>query len=456
MDSRLGAQLNANFTSQLSGVLQVVAEQRHDATYRPRVEWANLKYEFTPDLSIRAGRIVLPILMVSDSRKVGYAQPWVRPPVELYSLIPLTSSDGIDLSYRMHLGEVNNTLQIGIGGTSADTPDGGEAISKDGWLISDTVEYGDASFHFAYSRSKLTVEPFKVLFDGFREYSANAAQLAQTAAAMLPPGHPLATRAAAEASRANAVAEKYDPDSKRLSIISVGGSYDPGDWFIMAEWAQTDNKSVYGKRQGWYATGGYRFGAFTPYLSYAEAKLKSRQNDPGIAALPVGTPFDAAVVPLNMGAAALSAELNEQLSGAAKQKTISLGVRWDFARSAALKLQYDRSHIGSGSTGTLDHALPDFRPGGKFEVFSATVDFVFKGARNHVFLKTNSNLHGRHRPEPCCANLPGRSRARGFGEKQCKQPERQPGDGYLPWQDKPIPQRRTGDTARSGRRLAYP
>lgn len=384
VDSRLGVQLSAQLTPQLSGVLQVVSEQRHDASYNPRVEWANLKYEFTPDFSVRAGRIVLPILMVSDSRKVGYAQPWVRPPVEVYSLIPLTSSDGIDFSYRMHFGEVNNTLQVGIGGTSAATPDGGDAKSKDGWLLSNTLEYGDASFHFAYSRSKLTVEPFKELFNGYRSYSANATQLAQAAAqgaAFFPPLGVLAARAAEEAARANAIAEKYDPDSKRLNIITLGGSYDPGNWFVMAEWAQTDNKSVYGKRQGWFATGGYRFGAFTPYVSYAEAKLKSNQSDPGIGTLPgitTGDPrIDGAIPLLNGGAAALNGELNDQLSGAAKQKTITLGVRWDFARNAALKLQYDHSDIGSGSPGTLDHLAPGFEPGGKFEVFSATIDFVF-------------------------------------------------------------------------------
>lgn len=368
VDSRLGVQLNADITPQLSGVLQVVAEQRHDKSYRPRVEWANLKYEVTPDFNIRAGRIVLPILMVSDSRKVGYAQPWVRPPVEVYSLIPLTSSDGIDMSYRLSFGDVNNTLHVGIGlrDISAGLPDGGDVIAKDGWVISDTLEYGNASLHVAYARSKVTVEAFRPLFGGYRDYAAGAAAL--------PFG--LGTQAAADAS---ALTEKYDPDNKRFTILSIGGSYDPGNWFVMAEWAQTESKSVYGKRQGWYATSGYRFGAFTPYVSYAEAKLKSNQSDSGLAALSMtGSPFiDPFISGLNDGAAQLNAKLNEQLSGAAIQKTVSLGVRWDFARNAALKLQYDHSRLGSGSPGTLDHLQPGFEPGGKFEVFSATVDFVF-------------------------------------------------------------------------------
>lgn len=80
MDSRIGGQADARFTSQTSGVIQVISEQREDASYRPEIECANLKYELTPDLSVRVGRFVLGAFMQADSRKVGYSYPWVRPP----------------------------------------------------------------------------------------------------------------------------------------------------------------------------------------------------------------------------------------------------------------------------------------------------------------------------------------------------------------------------------------
>jgi hypothetical protein len=81
VDSRLGAQVMARFTPQLSAMLQVISEQRYNDTYTPHVEWANITYQPTPELSLRVGRIVLPTFLISDSRKVGYANPWVRPPV---------------------------------------------------------------------------------------------------------------------------------------------------------------------------------------------------------------------------------------------------------------------------------------------------------------------------------------------------------------------------------------
>ncbi|MCB2218650.1 hypothetical protein [Desulfofustis glycolicus] len=100
VDSRLGLQMAANLLLRLTGIVQVVAEQRYDDTYTPTIEWANLAFAITPDLNVRVGRMVLPVSIVSECRKAGNANPRVRPPEEVYRLIPVTNFDGIDLSYR--------------------------------------------------------------------------------------------------------------------------------------------------------------------------------------------------------------------------------------------------------------------------------------------------------------------------------------------------------------------
>lgn len=375
VDTRLGLQMRANLTSQLSAVVQVLAEQRYDGSYRPGFEWANISYEATPEFTLRAGRIVLPTFLTSDTRKVGYTQPWVRPPVELYSLMPITSSDGVDLTYRLRLGEVNHSLKAAYGGTDARVPDGGKVKVRDGWLLADTIEYGAATFHVAHARSKVTLEPFDELFSGYRNLANQAGQFATVLGGF---GHPAASQYAGASAQAARIADQYEADSQRMDFIGIGASYDPGRWFVMAEWGQTDYNSIFGKRQAWYTTAGFRWRAFTPYVTYARARLKSRSSDPGTGMpAPLGPPFTATSAALAVGAAQLDAALNEGLSGAPEQKTYSIGIRWDFAKNAAFKLQYDHSDIGSGSPGTLDHATDRFRPGGRFDVWSATVDFVF-------------------------------------------------------------------------------
>jgi hypothetical protein len=101
VDSTLGAQVVATFTPQWSATLQLVSEQLTNNSYKPHVEWANVKYQVTPDFSLRVGRTLLSSFMFSDTRKVGYANPWVRPSVEAYSLVPVTTSDGADATYKL-------------------------------------------------------------------------------------------------------------------------------------------------------------------------------------------------------------------------------------------------------------------------------------------------------------------------------------------------------------------
>ncbi|HEU4376546.1 MAG TPA: hypothetical protein VFS02_23835, partial [Telluria sp.] len=96
VDSRLGAQLAVKAGKQWSAVLQVVSEQRIDGSYRPVVEWANIKLALCPDVALRFGRIALPMFLAADYRKVGYAYPWARTPVEVYGAIPFSHSDGLD------------------------------------------------------------------------------------------------------------------------------------------------------------------------------------------------------------------------------------------------------------------------------------------------------------------------------------------------------------------------
>lgn len=334
VDSRIAAQVTANFTPQLSAVLQAIAGQNYDNSYRPHVEWANIQYQITPDFSIRAGRIVLPVFLLTDTLNVGYTYPWVRPPIEVYRLLPVSNNDGLDFSYRLHLGEMTNTVQAGIGKSDVKLINsGGTAEARDAWGFSNTLEYGSFTAHVTYRHARLTVPSVNALFDAFRLFG--------------PQGI--------------AIADKYGSDDKPNSVIAVGVSYDPGNWFVMSEWGQGDANAFLGKRDAWYVSGGYRFGRFTPYVIYARANADNL-SDPGLAA---------------PGAAGLNAALNSILSTKPVQDTVSIGGRWDFMKNADLKLQFDHTDIGAGSSGVLSNLQPGFQPGGKVNVFSATLDFVF-------------------------------------------------------------------------------
>jgi hypothetical protein len=341
VDSLIAGQITANFTPKLSAVLQAISEQNHDGTYEPHVEWANFKIQLTPDFSVRAGRMVLPSLLVSDTRKVGFTYPWVRPPLEVYSLLPVTWTDGLDVSYRLHAGDWTNTLQANTGRNDIDLSDGGTTEVRELRGISNSAERGPLTARITYLRARLTAASLNVLFDAFRSFG--------------PQGI--------------AVADRYDLDDTLVSVVGVSVGYDPGQWFAMSEWSRLDSHAFIGTRTAWHASGGYRFAKLTPYVTYAQSHADTLA-DPGldVTALP---PF------LAGPATGLNIALNSVLSANPVQNTVSIGARWDFMRNTAIKVQFDRTNIGAGSLGALINLQPGYEPGGTFRVFSATIDFVF-------------------------------------------------------------------------------
>lgn len=342
VDSLLGAQLTANFTPQISAVLQLIAEQNFDNSYRPEVEWANIKYEFTPDFSVRVGRIELPLFLVSDFRKVGYVNPWLRPPVEVYNVEPLTNNDGVDLSYRLHFGELINTFAAAYGRTNRiDFPAGASAEVHDLRGFIDKTEFGAALLNVSYVAAHISLQPTIPLWDAFREFGASG----------------------------DAIADRYELVNKLATILSIGFSYDPGKWFAMGEWTQFDSRSFIGVNTGWYLSGGYRVAKVTPYLTYSALTVASTSS-PGL---------DTSALPAYLAgtAAALNGGLNQVLAARPVQRTWSAGARWDFAKNLDLKLQFDHMRLGPSSPGTLIDVQPGFRAGRTVNLFSAAIDFVF-------------------------------------------------------------------------------
>jgi hypothetical protein len=342
VDSRLGAQLGLKLDAQWSAVLQVISEQRLDNTYRPIVEWANVKYQATPDLALRFGRIALPMFLAADYRKVGYAYPWARTPVEVYGAIPFTNSDGIDATYRWNRGGLKNVTQAFVGHTDLKLTPDWHIKARRLAGISNTIEYGAFSARASVLTTELTLDSERQLFDGLRKFGTQGATLAQ----------------------------RYAVDHKQVFAYSIGASYDPGNWFAMGEVGRLKSSSFLGDTTGVYSSAGYRFGDFTPYLAYARIRSNSATTEPGL---------DLARV--TASAAETGAALNNYLAWLLTtipvQRTVSAGVRWDCTTDVALKLQVDRVTPLAGSRGTFINVQPSFGSGRSVNVASVVLDFVF-------------------------------------------------------------------------------
>ncbi|MES2757056.1 MAG: porin [Pseudomonadota bacterium] len=341
LDSRLGAQLTARVDHGWSAVLQVIAEQRLDHRYKPVVEWAYLKYQASPELSLRFGRIALPLFLAADYRQAGYTYPWARTPVEVYGALTLTNNDGVDATYRWHRNGFKNVTQVFFGHTVMRTPTArleGRQLAG----VSNTVESGAASARISVMSTSLSADAGKPLFDALRQFG--------------PQG--------------GALVDRFALERKRTTAVSIGASYDPGGWFAMGELGTLRSRSFVGVTTSLYTSAGYRFGDFTPYVAYARVRAKSATTDRGLDL--AGMPPAAA----GQGAM-LNGFLNELLATIPIQRTVSVGARWDFATDLALKLQLDRVAPTGSSNGTFLRVQPGLHAGHTVDVASAVLDFVF-------------------------------------------------------------------------------
>lgn len=342
-DSRLGAQVTASVTPKLTAVVQVVSEQNHEDNYAPKLEWANVRYAFTPDFSVRVGRVALPAFLVSDFRKISYANPWIRPPPTLYGLVPVFTVDGVDASYRLHVGDWTGTLGASFGRSETDFPgDLGSAEAENALNINATAQRGGLTARLAVSRGELDIDAFDPFFDAFRAFG--------------PEGQ--------------ALADRFEIDDTPYEFATAGVEYDPGRWFGMAEIGWADFNSALGEKLAGYLSTGYRLGTVTPYVTYARSELLSDASVPGLTVegLPPG-PAQAA--------AGLNAGLNEFLRAMPVQQNLSFGSRWDFTPGMALKAQVDFIDLLDRSPGPFINQQPGFEPGGSAQLLSLATVFVF-------------------------------------------------------------------------------
>ncbi|RFP17157.1 hypothetical protein D0T25_24045 [Duganella sp. BJB488] len=342
-ESRLGAQVDGTFSDRLSGVVQVVSEYRPDGSYRPDIELAQLKFQVTPALDFRAGRMAIPWFVVSDYLKVGYAVPWLRAPSVVYRTA-MSHYDGAETRYKFTVGGAALTAQALFGTTGTDiasNPAGGEATKlklHNFTGLNLQGDYGASSARIGLMTSTMTLKNSGLagIFDAYRAQGDTA------------------------------LATTYDANGSRTSYIALGYTYDPGNWFVQSEITKLfGSKSMVPMYTSGYVSGGYRFGNFKPYVTLGRFRTDSDTSigsaDPGVAAFG--------------GAQVINALLGNGISSS--HSTLSVGARWDFKDNMALKVQVDHTKNDAHSNGGLKNLQPGFIPGDSYRLISAAVDFVF-------------------------------------------------------------------------------
>ena len=339
LDSNLGLQATYTLSDKVSATTQILSRKTTGDSFTTELAWAFVKYKVSDEVAVRLGRVVVPSFLISDYQNVGYANTMMRPPVEMYGQNIIETADGADVNWQHSFGDTNVTAQAVLGiargksyVASNNTQPRYQAATG-GFAIS--AEHGPVTVRLAHVQAKLKSPEATII-----------SNLSNTVAAV---GFP-------QLAEDIGIAE-----AKRIAFTSVG---------LLADWNNIVVQAEYGMRRAkepvyltdsnaWYTMAGYRFGKVLPY--YAHAKYEGKGST-------VSVPAALAAIP------ALNAGIRGLLAGGEQSSDI-VGVRWDFAKSAALKVQVD--HVNSGAKNGFLRDVTAAGKGKSVNVVAAGVDFVF-------------------------------------------------------------------------------
>lgn len=348
-DTKFGLQAQYSPTAPLQFTLQALSRSNARGDWDPSIEWANAKYSFNDNVAVRIGRIGHPAFMISDYRLVNYTNVSLRPSVEVYQQVPMVNSDVIETLLKFDIDSGQLGIQTGFGKMDAEAfaslpsqRNHDDIKTRNMGYINATYEIGKWTMRAGYTRTDLTYDALAVRKGIFEQFGSN----------------PLFGAAVRNAR------DRYEIRDAKSTFSGIGVMYDPGDVVINAEYVMLRSGKAYNDADAWMMLAGYRFGKFTPYVSYGSAKNKGR--------IMIDTPGLPSAIQTQLQAFA-DASLNNQA-------TTSLGVRWDFYKNMAAKVQYDWIDVKTpGANGFLFNSANQTSTyaGGDGHALAISLDYIF-------------------------------------------------------------------------------
>lgn len=322
-DSLLGIQgiykINHNFTTSI----QAVAQKDYNNEIKVTVDSGYLRYENDNNFIVKLGRMRTPYYRNSDNQNIGYSKLLVREPIEVYGQVPFEGYDGIELLYTNLLGDYFYNIQVSYGEETFIAPIHSQneevEITLDN-LYSANLTFGTSEVEIRATYMHAQISAKNTMID--------------TIMSTLP----------------DSLAKQYELKNKSSYYLGFGIFVDYNNFIFNSEIGKRKVPSFYPDLKAIYATAGYKIKNYTPYISFAKAKMLQETQ------INTATALDSFMAIQNLA-----------------QSTKSVGVKYFINKNTDLKFQYD-------------HIEPDGEYGGFYvgsqypqdmNVYTLMLDFVF-------------------------------------------------------------------------------
>lgn len=331
LDTRLGVHSKVTLFDTMSVVGQVLVRRNSIDEVEWSTPWAYLHWQPDVQYEMLLGRFRHSLFMITDEMDIGYAWPWVRPPVELYSLVGDASYvDGLKLRYRNTLGNYTAAIEGHFGTVHIDRAPRIVIDNHKNYGVAVSLSDGTVTY-----RASLVQADVSIAAQGL---NGIVQQINQQFPSILH-----------EYSVTNVSPQRY---------VNLGIRYEDGQWLLLSEvsrlWLRTrmlPNKWAY------YLTLGRSIEEFTPYVTVANQQMTDFSAENRLT-----------------GNLASIIEKFEQNS-VTEQFAVALGLRWDFTAGMALKMQIEQIRQPANSLGIQTRVLPAGQH--HYVLSSVALDWVF-------------------------------------------------------------------------------
>ena len=318
--SLLGLQADWSISSKFDLVYQGILRDLAQPSLDRYTTLAFLRYEVNANWSVRAGRTAPDLFLLTEYRDVDFSYVWATAPNEVYGIVPYRSIDGVDITYSQRaLGGVFKT-KLFTGSSEAEISSNYfvETIKIEDLIgISLSFDHFDWKVQAKHSQLNIGNEPQSNAF--------GVNYISQIPDYLWP--------------NSEVFVESIQMTGKEVAYSSLSAQYQWTNWLATAELSRINSASdVIRKITSGYAALSYPFDAHQFYGIYAFTDSTPYVfNEPGINELALAEVIQGANDLMNFYAT--------------KQKTISLGWRWDITNDMASSLQWNYTELGEvGST----------------------------------------------------------------------------------------------------------
>ncbi|MCU4674273.1 hypothetical protein N7931_01390 [Catenovulum sp. 2E275] len=371
--SLIGGQVNYTINSQWELIGQVVLKNELIDNELERIKIATINYRPDSSWLIRAGRFYPRGYLVSESRLIGYAHNDVLPVQDFYSQLPLPYVDGIDATYtyRSNYGLLSLNSYFGQTQVTFKVEDLGDVTGQFKNLFGINLEYEVENWLLRASYSQVEqMEEWQIVsqIEGFMQLLAN------------PQALPIENNFTPWLEGLEII-EQTKEKGGIFKYLTLAAEYHQNNLRIRSELARLSSGTyLLPDTDTGYINFAYTMNEVTPFLSvsFIHSKkgytLNSFPEDDFLDTLDQVSPV---LQNTEGGSRFVLNVINDFIDPSYKQKSLILGMRWDFELWQAVKFQFERKWVEKNAAGLWQTERFSQNGSEQVDVFLISYDRMF-------------------------------------------------------------------------------